>query len=265
VKNTDPTQAPRPHRFHAGLPASVEVGGRRVECRADNLSRAGMLLAGDFPPPGADELQVTIRSSSGDLRLTATCRLVRCRIDAPGGETLIGVEFGPLGPDEQQTLDSLVARVIECVAPNALNDLPERATPQQIRSALEGVSLPHRIQLAMRGLPREREMLLHDPHLQVIDALARNPNLLLHEVMTILRMVNVLPHTLDVIARDSRWSANRQVRVLAATHRNTPFATANRIIEQMAPDALQRLLQASGLQPALREKALRRLPGGLRR
>ena len=57
------------------------------------------------------------------------------------------------------------------------------------------------------SIPDVRER-FHDPHLQVIDGLARNPQLLPNEVRAMLRMPSLLPITLETLARDPRWRSN---------------------------------------------------------
>jgi len=140
-----------------------------------------------------------------------------------------------------------------------LDELPANASVATIQAALERVPLPHRIQLASRGMPRERGMLMKDSHLQVIDALTRNPHLLLHEMLSLLRMPNLLPHTLDAISKDSRWSGSDQVRLLLAAHRNTSFGVAQRIVATLSDAALKKLLRSPGLKPAIQAGIVRRL------
>jgi hypothetical protein len=91
-----------------------------------------------------------------------------------------------------------------------------------------------------------------------MDALARNPSLLLPEVMTLLRMPHLFPSTLEIIGRSSRWT--EPVKELVATHRNTPVAVADALVSRMSPASLERVIRASGLNAALRAKVLARLP-----
>ena len=249
---------PRSNRFHACLPASFEAGGRGFDCVAHNLSRSGSLLVGRFPPPAEATVVVTFLPPAGDLRLTLRARVVRREVEA--AENRIAVEFVDVPERDQATLEALIARVIEGQSPAALEGLGDHATPQEIRTALEGIPLAHRIQLALRAQARERQVMTHDGHPQVLDALARNPHLLPQELMTLLRLPLVPPHTLDAIARDSRWAGSEPIAVAVATHRNTPHATAERILAALPLAALQKMIQTSSLSPALREKALKRLP-----
>ncbi len=248
----------RASRFSAGLPASMQLDGREHPCRAHNLSRTGVLLIGEIPLPDVTEIRFTVASASGDLRIATEARVVHVEKNPDGSGNCVGLEFGEFNENDRGTLESLVSRIVEGMAPAFLENLPEKATTAEIRAALEGVPLAHRIALAKRGQRKHRELLLQDPHLQVIDALVRSPNLLLHEVVIVLRMPNILPHTLAAIAKDARWKSNERARILIATHRNTPLAAAEEVVSGLPPRAVQKVLEAPGLPPALKSKLLRR-------
>jgi hypothetical protein len=254
-------EKPRPARFEAGLPATVRHDGVELPCTARDLSRKGLLLVGNLPTPRADVVELTVRSTGGDLELGAVGRVVRIDQDPDSGEALIGVEFLERPPVDRRTLEALIARAVEGMAPAALERLPAGATPQQIREALERVPLPHRVSLARRAGPHERERLRHDGKLQVIDALARNPSILQHELLALLRRPDLLPHTLEAISLSPRWRGDAQVRVLVASHRNTPLPVADRIVSSMSEDALQKVIRAPDLQPGVRAKVLGRMKG----
>ena len=249
----------RASRFLAGLPASIQLDGLEHPCRAHDLSRNGVLLVGDLPMPGMQEVRVTVSSGRGDLQLTTRARVVRSEKNPDGPGNRIGLQFLEIEEEDRTTLESLVSRVVEGMTPAALEALPENASRQEVRNALDSVPLAHRITLAKRGLPKHREHLVQDPHLQVIDALARNPNLLLHEIVTLLRMPSLLPHTLATISKDPRWRDHEQVNILIATHRNTPMPVAEEVVSRLRRPALQKVIQAPGLHAAVRAKLLRRL------
>jgi len=251
----------RAARFSAGLPGSIQIEGRDFPCQATNLSRSGVLMIGEVAVSPASEVWISVASPSGDLRLTTIARVVRCTRDPEhGGKTSVGLEFLPLRGEDKPTLEALVARVVEGVSPAALQDIPDKATPQEIRAVLNRIPLPHRAALATRGGPKEREILIRDSNLLVIDAMSRNPGLLPHEVMSILRMPSLLPQTLDTIARDSRWAGSEPLMIRAATHRATPLPTALALLNRLPHATLKKIIRAPDLHPALRTKLLSRLP-----
>lgn len=249
-------------RFMAGLPASMQIDGLEHPCRAHNLSRDGVLLVGKLPTPEVTEVRVTVSSGTGDLQLTTGARVVHCEQNPEGPGNRIGLRFLEIEEEDRATLESLVSRVAEGMTPAALEGLPQNASPHEIRAALDSVPLAHRITLAKKGLPQHREHLMQDSHLQVLDALARNPNLLLHEIVSLLRMPRLLPHTLATISTDSRWGNHEQVNVLIATHRNTPLPVAEETVSRLRLPVLQKVIQAPGLHAAIKAKLLRRLGRG---
>lgn len=252
------------NRFRSNLEGTIEVDARESECAVSNLSRTGALVAGKFPPPGSSELWLTVRSPSGDLELRLASKITRTSINPDNGVCSLGVDFLKVEDEDRPTLEALISRVVEGVSMAGLENLPDNATPQQIHKALEKIPLPHRIQVASRGGPKEREMMMHDTNLQVVDALARNPSLLVHEVLVLLRTRNILPHTLEVIGRDPRWARSEQVQIKVAAHRSTPPPLADSMLSDMPQRSLQKLIRSPDLSPALREKLLRMLPVGRR-
>lgn len=245
-------------RFLAGLPSVLHDEGADHPCEAHNLSRTGVLLVGTLPTPkvGAS-VHVTLRTAAGDLELAATGRVTRVIGDPQGEESQVAVEF-LLDGASKETLELLIARVVEGGSPAVLEALPRNATAQQIRNALEKVPLPHRVALAARGMTHERELVLHDPSPQVIEALVRNPHLLQTEVRAILRLPTLSPQTLEVLSRDPRWHGSEELKVLIASHHAAPFSVADRLASAMSKDAVRKLLQHSGLNPAVREKLVRK-------
>jgi hypothetical protein len=247
-------------RFRAGLPSELLYDGRTHPCAAHDLSRSGVLLVGELPRPEGPTAEVILRSPTGDLELRATVRVKRIEIDEVEQALRIGVEFGALAPEQLAELESLVARVVEDRAPAPLAALPAGASPQQIREALISVPLAHRVTLAGRALPPDRELLLHDPSPQVLDALARNPRLLNHEARKLLLRRDLLPGTLEVLGRDPRWAADEELRLFIITHVRAPFALVDRLVAKLTPAERERVLRRPGLNAGVRAKLMAQLP-----
>lgn len=242
-------------RFPAGLPAVLHLAQRDHPCEAHDLSRSGVLLVGELPWPSTLEVELTLRTAAADLELRLGGSVQRLGSNPETAATNIAVEFAPLDELRRGVLDALVARVVEGVAPAALSALEPGASEQEIRDALAKVSLAHRIALAARAThPREREILLHDTNPQVLESLARNPNLLPREVRALLRLHTLVPTTLDLLGRDPRWAGDDELKVTIAAHPRTPPATAERVLATLGPDGVRRALQRPGLSPALRAK-----------
>jgi hypothetical protein len=246
-------------RFQAALPARLIHGGKEHDCEAHNLSRGGVLLTGSFPDPGSSEVEVVITASRGDLDLRLAAVPVHTSLRKEDAQTAVGLEFVNLTPAQRERLESLVHRVIEGMAPAALDLLPEKASPSEIRKALQNIPLPHRVMLARRGQIKERALLIHDSHPDVLEALARNPNIILPEILVLARLHHIAPSTVKVMAEDPRWADKEEVKILLATHPRATFATADKLVESLSGSALQKVLHRPGLQPGVRKKLMARL------
>ena len=245
-------------RFIAGLRAIVRYDDGEYPCTALDLNRHGVMLAGELPAPSDPDVAVTLSSAAGDLSLHVKAHIVHFHEVA--GEARLGLQFEPLMEAEQKILDALLARVLEGLRSAPLDDLARDASPQEVRTALSRISVGQRVQMARRADPRERSFLRQDTDLLVLEGLARNPKLTVPEVIAMLRQVQMLPTTLDLFARDPRWCANEEIKVLVATHSRVTLAAAERALEGLSENALLRVLRRPGLKAVLRQKLLTRIP-----
>lgn len=241
-------------RFRAGLPAVVRIDGQVADAVVEDLSRTGLSLYGELPLPEADFVEVTVRSTAGDLRLTTRGRVVHAVRDDEVEETHIGLELEDLESDQLQVLDNMVSRVAEGMNPAALQSLPPGAGPDLVRKALDSIPLPHRIQMAKKALPREREFLRQDPSPPVLDALARNPNLTLPEAKTLARMAAILPATVEAMASDPRWRKDEELKIMLATHPRVSLQIAEKLAFELDLQGMRKLLQKPGLNDAVKLK-----------
>ena len=135
-------------RFRAGLPAVVRIDGKVCDAVAEELGRTGVSLYGDLPLPETDTIEVTIRSTAGDLLLSVSGHVAHAKRDDKTQETHVGLELNALTAEQQQVLDDLVSRVAEGMNPAALQALPPGAGPDLVQKALASVP-PSRSPLSM--------------------------------------------------------------------------------------------------------------------
>lgn len=240
-------------RFRAGLTAVLLVDGEELACSAFDLSRSGVLLVGELPEVDRRRVRVRLESAAGDLRLTSDAEVVRCGEPEPDGRR-VGVVFHDLGEEQTRELDALVSRVVEGMAPAPLEALKSGATTDEIRTTLGRIPLAHRITLAGRAELRDRKILIQDPSPQVLEALARNPNLTTPELRSLVRLQQLRPSTLELLAADPRVSGAEELRLLVATHPKTPLSAAEKLVAMMNARTVERLIQMPGLHPVLRTK-----------
>ena len=244
-------------RFAAGLPAVLHLQKNDYECVAYNLSRSGALVVGRFPSLAGYRVEVTIRHPQGGLSVRLAGRVVRAEHEE--GDDHLALEFMELDAAKQDKLEILLARVIEGLSPAPIEALRPGAPVHEVRRALEQVPLPHRISLATRATPREREFLCQDMHPQVLEALVRNPNLRLPEARSLATVPHLQPSTLELLSRDTRWVNDEEINCAIVAHPRTPLVLAMKIVDKLKPPAIKKLIQRPGVPPSIRTQLQRRL------
>jgi hypothetical protein len=246
-------------RFAAALPAVLHHGGADFPCSARDLGREGVLLVGELPDPDAPDLEVTVRTPTGDLELRLQARLAFYRKDGADAPAKLALQFQELAGEQREKLDLMLSRVLEGMAPAGLDSLSRGATVAKVRQVLSAIPVAHRIALARRAQAREREFLKHDTDPLVLESLVRNPNIVLPEIVALARMPHLLPTTVEIMANDPRWANSDEVKILLATHPRATFSTTDKLVSRLPDLLLQRVIHRPGLHPAVREKVMRRL------
>jgi hypothetical protein len=249
------------HRFQAGLPASVTIAGTTRPCEAGSLNRTGVLLTGRMPAPEEPEVELKLATARGDVELSVRARVLQVFPGPADGETRLAVEFVGLDAAAHETLESLINRVTENVAPAPLAQLPRVAPPKVIRAALEKIPVAHRINLAARAQVKERRFLREDTNLQVIEGLARNPNVSIQEIKEIARRHNILPSTVELIAEDRRWYHDEELKTILATHPRATLAVAEEVVGRMKERTAKLVVRKPGLPQPIKERLLARFTG----
>lgn len=252
----------RAYRFPAGLPAVLHEGGSAFPCIAENVSRTGALLVGPFPPPSEERVDLTLKTPDGNYRGRFWGRVIRSDPD-PGQDGLrLAVEFAELNDEGRATLEVLIARFLEGHATPALPELKPGTTPIEIKKGLDAIPLAHRISLAQRAGVKEREVLRHDQNAPVLEALIRNPNLLLLEARAIAALSCLQPGTIDILAGDQRFARDDELRIALASHPHVTLQTAEKLCEGLGAHQIRALLSRATLKPVLRKKLFKKLVRG---
>ena len=251
----------RGYRFPAGVPAELHEGGESFLCGAQNLSRTGVLLAGPFPTPTTERVDLTLRTPAGTLEVRLAARVIRIETDPEVAGPTLALEFIDLDDDQRQALEALLARLMEGMTAGPLEHLKPGASPQDIKKALDAIPLAHRVSLAQRAGLKEREFLRVDTNPAVLDALVRNPNLNLAEARAIAASIHLLAATIDALAGDPRFHGDEEVCLALVAHPRVSLATAERLTLGLKPPQLRKLLARPGLSQALRPKLVKRLSG----
>jgi len=246
------------YRFRIGIPAEIQLGGGAVACEARNLSRSGVLLVGEFPSIEADVLEVVLKAPTGSLTVGLCGRVIRVAPDAGGDGLSVALEFIDMDSARRETLDMILARMIEAPTASAFDDLKPGATPQEIKKVLEAIPLPQRIALSSRATVKEREYLRSDTHPAVLEALVRNPGLTVAEARVIAGSTYLISGTLDALSNDPRFRDDEDLRIAIASHPRVSMVTAERVTADFKAPQLKKILAKPGLNQLLREKLVRR-------
>jgi hypothetical protein len=256
----DPTR--RGYRFPAGVPAVVLLDGRSLPCSAENLSRSGVLLVGQFTAPTLERLDITLKTPNGSLHLDLAGRVVRVDSDPTRQMTMLAMEFVDLDKAKRDALDVFLARLLESPHSGSLEGLKPGAPPHEVKRVLEAIPLPQRIALAQRADLKQREILRQDQHPAVLESLVRNPGLTLTEARAIAASPFLQTGTTELLAADSRFRADEELRITLATHPRTSLPTADRLTGDFSGPQLKKLLSRPGLPQVLRDKLFRKLTRG---
>lgn len=83
-------------------------------------------------------------------------------------------------------------------------------------------SLEERIERAHRGGPGEIRHLLHDPAVEVLEALLQNPFLSEEHLLTLLQRKTLPGELLEAIGKNPQWRQSQRVKAAVAQHPKTP-------------------------------------------
>ena len=245
-------------RFRTGVLAELEEEGQSYACEAQNISRSGVLLVGEFPVPSTDSVSLQLSSPTKSLTVSLRGRVIRVEAEAGGPGVRLALEFVEMDDAHRDALEVLLARIMEAPAPGPFDGLKPGSTPQEIRSAIEAIPLQQRIALASRTGAKEREYLRLDIHPAVLESLAHNPHLTIVEARALATSVYLSAGTLDALANEPRLKADEDLRMAIAVHPRVSSGTAERVTADFKTPQIKKLLAKPGLNQLLREKLFRK-------
>ena len=256
----EPSQKRHGYRFLAGLKATLKLGTTEIPCLAVDLHRSGVMLEGTCSAVENAIAVVVLESASEDLRFEGRGHITHLSLDEETGHMRLGIHFESLSSGQTETLEFLVARVIEGMNPAPLAHLSRNASIEEIRDALDKIPTANKITVAQRALPLERGFLLHDDNSLVIEALCRNPQLTMPDIVRVLRIPTLLPTTLELLSRNSRWTSNEEIAITIATHPRVTFPVADRLVKTLSLLGIRKVIRRPGLHPAIKDKLVQSIP-----
>ncbi len=246
------------YRFKTGVRAELHDNGRIFACEAQNISRSGVLLVGDFPEPQSDTVELALNAPTGSLTVRLKARVIRSQPRAEGREPSLALEFVEMDDSRRDAIEVLVARLLETQAAGPLDGLKPGSPPQEIKAALEAIPLSQRIALSSRTGVKEREYLRFDSNPAVLEALAHNPSLGVVEARALAGSTFLLSGALDSLANNPRFKDDEELRMAIAVHPRVSITTAEKVTANFKVPQIKKLLAKPGLNQILREKLFRR-------
>lgn len=92
-------------------------------------------------------------------------------------------------------------------------------------------SLEERLRQAERGGPEQLRLLVHDPAVEVLEALLRNPFLSEELLLTVLHRKDLPRELLEAVGKNEKWIQSQRVKAAVVEHPRTPRLLSLRLLK----------------------------------
>ncbi|MBI3358678.1 MAG: hypothetical protein HY201_01010 [Nitrospirae bacterium] len=124
-------------------------------------------------------------------------------------------------------------------------------------TAIGGLRVPEKIQLALKGNKEARTLLLRDPNRQVFMAVLESPRLTDEEVDNLAQSKNTSEEILRAMARNPAWVRRHSVTEALVNNPKTPLSVSLGFLKTLRVKDLERLSKNKGIPAALRTTAFK--------
>ena len=153
--------------------------------------------------------------------------------DTPLVDTAADVEEGPPGENEKSVLQRIAA-----------------------------MTVPQKVQLAMKGSREERSVLVRDSNKLVAVAVLSSPKVTDTEIESIARMASISDEVLRIIAKTRAWVKNYPVVVALTKNPKTPLAVSMNLLARLNDRDLKMLSSDRNIPDVLRVTARQKMVVG---
>ncbi len=172
-------------------------------------------------------------------------------VDATSVEDLI---------DRFQSLGEITpAEAAEAKAAFAAASPAEEKESTDIRSQIQGMTLPQKIKLAMLGSSVVRGLLIFDPNKMIQEFVLKNPRLTQPEVEGFLRSTTISDSVLRLVASSKEWMKHYTHKYLLVANPKTPGDIALRWISYLNATDIKRLAKSKSVPNLVATQAQRML------
>jgi hypothetical protein len=132
---------------------------------------------------------------------------------------------------------------------------PSGEDEQSVQQRIANLTVPQKVQLAMKGSREERAVLVRDSNKLVAVAVLSSPKLSETEVETIARMASISDEILRIIANTRAWVKNYPVVAALTKNPKTPLAVSMNLLPRLQERDLKMLSQDRNVPDVLRVSA----------
>lgn len=131
-------------------------------------------------------------------------------------------------------------------------------TRMSLQSHVANLTVPQKLELAVKGNREVRQILSRDPNSLVARAVVNSPRLTDSDVISFAGSSLTSEDVLRGIAEDREWSKNGRVKLLLVSNPKTPPAVALRFLGHLPVSELGILARNRNVSPIIRREAKRR-------
>ena len=124
--------------------------------------------------------------------------------------------------------------------------------------AIKKMNPNQKARLAARASRSERQILLRESSVQVMQGLLVNPRIEVKEILQIVKSTHANALILQRVASDARWGKNAEILATVAKNPKTPVPFATKLIDRLRTSDLRLMAKMqSGMREVVRKAALR--------
>lgn len=137
----------------------------------------------------------------------------------------------------------------------------DQAINESVRGSLQtyisGLSVPQKVELAMKGNKEVRLILSRDPNMMVSRALMGSPRLSENDVIEFCASSQTNDEILRIISENREYASKPQVIQMLVANPRTPVPVSLRFLGRLKTSDLNNLCRNRGISPVVRREAKR--------
>jgi hypothetical protein len=120
---------------------------------------------------------------------------------------------------------------------------------------VQAMTVPEKIQLALKGDKEARDLLIRDSNKLVSTAVIKSPKISESEILQIAQSTSVDDEILRIITRSREWMSKYKIKIKLVNNAKTPLDISMKIINSLRDRDLRLLAKSKNISPVLATKA----------